>query len=125
MPVSIDEFESGDLPGEPSVPERVVRYLVSNAELAFTRSEIVTAIDADPNTAGTALTRLKNRGLVRHKGDYWAITDDEDRIRAAYDTHSTTERLDADDGGIDPEEWDAVAPEEPHPSGRVDDEGGT
>lgn len=116
MPVSIDEFESGDLPSGPSVPERVVRYLSSNQEHAFTRSEIATAIDADPNTVGTALSRLKERELVRHKGTYWAITDDRERVRSAYEVHNVTERLDAEDGGINPDEWDTVAPERPHPS---------
>ncbi|UIP00286.1 hypothetical protein Hbl1158_02645 [Halobaculum sp. CBA1158] len=115
MPVSIDEFESGDLPRGPSVPEQVVRYLVSNRTQAFTRSEIATAIDADPNTVGTALSRLKDRDLVRHRGEYWAITDDRERLEAAYDVHAATERLDADDGGIDPDEWDAAAPDSDRP----------
>ncbi|WP_435065122.1 hypothetical protein [Halobaculum sp. EA56] len=117
MPVSIDEFESGDLPSGPSVPERVVQYLLSNRDHAFTRAEIATAIDANPNTVGTALSRLKDRDLVRHKGEYWAITNDTSRIEAAYDIHAVTERLDADDGGIDPDEWDAVAPDPDHPDG--------
>lgn len=117
MPVSIDEFESGDLPQGPSVPEQVVTFLYSHREQAFTRSEIATAIDADPNTVGTALSRLKDRSLVRHRGEYWAITDDEDRVAAAYDLHVATERLD-DDGGIDADEWDDAAPDTPHPSER-------
>lgn len=118
MPVSIDEFESGDLPRGPSVPEQVVMYLFTHRDQAFTRSEIATAIDEDPNTVGTALSRLKDSSLVRHRGEYWAITDDEERVTDAYDLHTVSERLDQEDGGIDREEWDTTAPDEPHPSER-------
>lgn len=118
MPVRIEEFETGDLPDGPSVPEQVLTYLYANRDKAFTRSEIATGIDEDPNTVGTALSRLKQRDLVRHKGEYWAITEDLDRVRDAYELHSITERLDEGDGGIHPNEWDAVAPDEPHPSER-------
>jgi Mn-dependent DtxR family transcriptional regulator len=116
MPVGIDEFESGDLPEGPSVPEQVITYLYTNRDAAFTRSEIATAIDEDPNTVGTALTRLKDRDLVRHRGQYWAITEDEQRVAAAYDLHDVSEQLDEADDGIDSEQWDAVAPDQPHPS---------
>jgi hypothetical protein len=122
MPVSIDDFESGDLPSGPSVPEQVVTYLHTHRNQAYTRSEIATAIDADPNTVGTALTRLKERDLVRHRGEYWAITNDTDRVTAAYDLHTASERLDDRDGGIDAGAWDATAPDEPHPSERDEDE---
>jgi Mn-dependent DtxR family transcriptional regulator len=118
VPVSIDDFESGDLPRGPSVPEQVVRYLHAQRDKAFTRAEIAEAVDEDPNSVGTALTRLKRRELVRHRGEYWAITDDEQRLAGAYDLHTATERLDEFDGGIDPDDWDAAAPETPHPSER-------
>jgi Mn-dependent DtxR family transcriptional regulator len=116
MPVGIDEFESGDLPERPSVPEQVINYLHTHQDAAFTRSEIATTIDESPNTVGTALTRLKERGLVRHRGQYWAITEDEQRVAAAYDLHDVSEQLDEADGGIESERWDAVAPDQPHPS---------
>lgn len=116
MPVRIEEFESGELPDGPSVPEQVLTHLYTNRDKAFTRSEIATAIDADPNTVGTALSRLKQRELVRHKGEYWAITQELDRVADAYDLHTITERLNEDDGGINADEWDAAAPDEPYPS---------
>lgn len=122
MPVSIDDFEAGDLPRGPSVPEQVVVYLYRQRNAAFTRSEIAGAIDEDPNTVGTALSRLKERDLVRHKGEYWAITDEYDRVRAAYDLQVTTDRLDEADGGIDPDEWREAAPDTPHPSERRSEE---
>lgn len=116
MPISIDEFNEGEVPDGPSVPERVVSFLATNDQQAFTRSEIATAIDTDPNTVGTALSRLKDRDLVRHRGNYWAITEDRERLRSAYQLHHEQTALDAEDGGIDPGEWDELAPNEPHPS---------
>lgn len=96
MPISIDEFETGEVPdAEQSVPLRVARYLHEHADQAFTRSEIAAAIDADPNTVGTALSRLKKADLVRHRGTYWAITEDTERLRSAYDLHEATERYNA------------------------------
>lgn len=116
MPISIDEFESGEVESDPSVPARVVNYLAANRDHAFTRSEIATALDADPNAVSTALSRLESRDLVRHRGEHWAIVKDLERVRAAYDLHQTTTALDEEDGGIDTEAWDEAAPDEPHPS---------
>ena len=119
MPISIDEFESDEVRSR-SVPERIVAFLASNRDQAFARTEIADALDADPNVVSTALSRLESRSLVRHRGEYWALTDDLERVRAAYELHSASERLDAEDGGIDAEAWDETAPEEPHPSERPD-----
>lgn len=116
MPVSIDEFESGDLPGEASVPEQVITYLYTHRNKAFTRSEVAAGVNEDPNTVGTALSRLKARDLVRHRRGYWALAEDVDRVMAAYDLHTITERLDEENGGIDADAWDAAAPDAPHPS---------
>jgi Mn-dependent DtxR family transcriptional regulator len=121
VPVSIDDFESGNLPRGPSVPQQTLSFLYTHRDQAFTRSEIARAIDENPNTVGTALSRLKDRGLVRHRGEYWAITDHLERVREAYDLHAISERLDSEDGGIEPDEWDAAAPDENHPSERNDD----
>jgi Mn-dependent DtxR family transcriptional regulator len=118
MPVRIEEFETGNLPSGPSVPEQVLVYLYTNRDKAFTRSEIANGIGEDPNTVGTALSRLKQRDLIRHKGEYWAITEDWERVQDAYDLHTVTEQLNDEDGGVDPNEWDAAAPDEPHPSER-------
>lgn len=118
MPVRIEDFETGDVPQGPSVPEQVVAYLYTHQDRAFTRAEIATRIDETPNAVGTALSRLKQRNLVRHRGEYWAITDDRERVADAYDLHSIMERLDEADGGIDADNWDAAAPDEPHPSER-------
>lgn len=122
MPVRIEDFESGELPQTPSVPKQVVTYLATHRDKAFTRSELAAALDAEPNTVGTALSRLKDRGLVRHKGEYWAVADDMERVADAYELHSLSERLEREDGGIDADAWDDTTPEQPHPSERTGDE---
>ena len=57
MPVRIEEFESGDLPQGPSVPEQVLTYLYTNRDKAFTRSEIATESTKNPTQS-----RLHSRG---------------------------------------------------------------
>jgi hypothetical protein len=116
MPISISEFRSGELPSGPTIPEQVVTYLSANSEQAFTRAEIATALNVDDNAVSTALSRLESRDLVSHKGEYWAITRDKERVRSAYDIHAASVALDLGDGGIDVDAWDDVTPDEPHPS---------
>lgn len=122
MPISIDTFESDDYSVRPTIPEQVVTYLAANSDHAFTRSEIATALKADANAVSTALSRLESRDLVRHKDTYWAITRDEERVRAAYDLHAVSVALNREDGGIDVAAWDDAAPDAPHPSEQTTDE---
>ena len=81
MPIDIEQFDDEPTLGEPTTGERIVRFLITHDDQAFTRSEIADAIDADPETVGTNLTRLKARGLVRHREPYWAFTDDHEQAR--------------------------------------------
>jgi len=119
MPIRIEEFEDDDLESR-STAELVVEFLWRNRDKAFTRSEIATGIDRKPNTVGTNLSRLKDRGLVRHRGNYWAITDETDRLRDAFDLSRMARRLTDEDGGLVDEEedaaaWAAAQSDEPHP----------
>ncbi|MFB6362084.1 MAG: hypothetical protein ABEH59_12290 [Halobacteriales archaeon] len=122
MPISIDRFESDDLGPVPSLAERVLGFLASNPEQAFRRTEIATALDADPDAVSTALTRLADRSLARHRGEYWAVVEDLDHVRSACDLHRVTDALDDADGGIDTDAWDAAAPDGPHPSEQASDQ---
>lgn len=85
MPVDIEEFR--DAPeealeyGEGTQPRLVLAFLASNSNLAFTQSEIAEAIDIAPKSVGAVLTRLRERGLVDHRGKFWAIGED-DRLAA-------------------------------------------
>lgn len=81
MPVDVDWFEAAET--ERTTSERIIRFLASHDAQAYTRREIADAIDGDPETVGTNLTRLKRRGLVRHRQPYWAFTDDRERAREA------------------------------------------
>lgn len=81
MPIDIEQFEDGAGLGEPSTSERIVRFLVTHEDQAYTRAELADALDAKPETVGTNLTRLKDRGLVRHREPYWAFADDRERAR--------------------------------------------
>lgn len=106
MPINIDRFEgAGRLEG-PTTAQQVVRFLLEHDDQAYTRREIADAISADPETVGTSLTRLKERGLVRHREPYWAFADDReaalatlrDRYGDAFlDEIATTDMQDPDD----------------------------
>lgn len=85
--------------------EKILRFLKANDDKAFTRSEIATAIDVNPNTVGTNLSRLKNRELVRHRGNYWAITEDEARLASVFKTHFEDEWLDEELGEERKTDW--------------------
>jgi Mn-dependent DtxR family transcriptional regulator len=117
MPIGIDVFEGEESLGDPSTGERVVAHLAANDDKTFERSEIAAAIDADPNAVGSALTRLKDRGLVRHREHYWAVTDDHERLRDAYNVHALLEGLaTGEDEPFDREAWvsEATPVEEYH-----------
>lgn len=91
MPIDIDRFETAKSLDAPPTSERILRFLRRNPDQAYTRSEIATAIDADPETVGTNLTRLKERGLVSHRSPYWALPS-EDRSADEAETESTTDQ---------------------------------
>ncbi|MFC3957771.1 MarR family transcriptional regulator [Halovivax cerinus] len=81
MPISIDRFEN-DAAGaldlaEGTQPYRVLQFLASNADQAFTQGEIHEATEIKRGSVGAVLSRLEARGLVRHRGRYWAVGDDD------------------------------------------------
>lgn len=87
MPITRDEFETAESTDrERSTAEAIVDFLVEHEDMAFTRGEIAEAIDRDPNTVSTNLTRLKSRGFVEHRGQHWAITTDSDRLAELLET---------------------------------------
>jgi len=99
---------------------RVLGFLVAHADRAFEASEIAARAELDSGTVSTALSRLKSRGLVEHKGTYWAVTRDEERL-AEYDGYErATALFNEQFGEEDDDAWREQTPEEPHPS--VEDE---
>lgn len=91
MPISIDRFDESptdilDLQ-EGTQPYRILRFLAEHDDQAFTQTELHEATGITRGSVGAVLSRLEDRGLVRHKGRYWAIGDD-DRL-ASYAAQTT------------------------------------
>jgi DNA-binding IclR family transcriptional regulator len=85
MPISIDQFDEAppelfDLQAG-TQPYRLLRFLAEHDEQAFTQTELHEATGIKRGSVGAALSRLEDRGLVRHRGRYWAIAED-DRLAA-------------------------------------------
>lgn len=108
MPIDIETFESSPPDtlkhsGRTNA-DRVMGFLASNPEKAFTQSEICDATGVKAGSISVVLSRLEDRGLVRHKGNYWALGEDDDV--AAYtslleSTRTANERF----GEEDMDEW--------------------
>jgi len=81
VPIGIDRFE--DEPPETldfspdSQPARILRFLEAHDDQAFTQTELHEATGIKRGSVGAVLTRLENRGLVRHRGRYWAVGEDD------------------------------------------------
>jgi len=87
--IDIDEFENTDadeLNGRTDT-ERIVRFLDKHDDRAWKASTIADRLDLEEDAVSAILSRLKHRGLVRHKRPYWAITDDDERLQSAYQLH--------------------------------------
>lgn len=85
MPINIDRLKEEpeevlDL-REGTQPHRILRFLAENSDKAYTQSEIAEETGIKRGSVGAALSRLEDRGLVRHRGRYWAIGED-DRLAA-------------------------------------------
>ena len=90
VPISIDRFdeepsEALDI-GAGTHPYRILQFLAEHHEQAFTQTEIHESTGIKRGSVGAALSRLEDRGLVRHRGRYWAIGED-DRL-ASYAAQS-------------------------------------
>lgn len=105
-----------------SVAEYVLGFLATNDDRAFKASELADRIDLDRGAVSTALTRLKERDLVEHKGTYWAITDEESRLQEHDGYARATALFNERFGREDRDAWAAHAPDGSHPS-RTEDDG--
>jgi hypothetical protein len=108
VPIDIDQFEQhseGSLreAGRTNA-EQILSFLAANPEHAYTPKEIHTAIDVPRGSVGVVLSRLEDRDLVRHRGEYWAIGTAEDidtTLQAMATAQTATDRL----GDEDPAAW--------------------
>ncbi|WP_327051084.1 helix-turn-helix domain-containing protein [Halomicrococcus gelatinilyticus] len=106
MPIDIETFSnaSDEELTEVTNAEKVVRFLHRNNDKAFTPSEIAEGAGVKKSSISTVLRRLRERNLVEHKGDYWAIGD-EKTVREAFRFHRSMEDLDDRFGAEDIDEW--------------------
>ena len=81
MPIAIDEFESQSEEvlelDKDTQQYKILKYLTQNSNKAFTAKEISQETDIKKGSIGTVLSRLEDRDLVRHRGKYWAIIEDD------------------------------------------------
>lgn len=94
MPISIDRFdedptEALDLK-EGTQPYRLLRFLASHSDQAFTQTELHEATGIKRGSVGAVLSRLEDRGLVRHRGRYWAIVEDDRLASYAAQTNASS-----------------------------------
>ena len=118
MSIDRDIFEntSEDELADLSVPDQVLGFLAANDDRAFKAREIASQIGVDEGAVSTALSRLKDRGLVEHKATYWAVTDDTERLDGYTGYERATALFNDQLGTEDKESWREHAPSEPHPS---------
>jgi hypothetical protein len=81
MPISIAEFDAEaaavlDIAAG-TQPYRILQFLATNNEQAFTQTEIHEETGIKRGSVGAVLSRLNDRELVRHRGRYWAIAEDD------------------------------------------------
>ncbi|POG56010.1 MarR family transcriptional regulator [Haloferax marisrubri] len=103
-----------------STPDQVLGFLAAHEDRAFKAREIASQTELDEGAVSTALSRLKERGLVEHKATYWAVTTDDARLQGYSGYERATALFNDQLGEEDKEAWHEHAPNEPHPS--VEDE---
>jgi predicted transcriptional regulator len=118
MSIDRDTFENtseGELE-ELSVPDQVLGFLLAHDDRAFKAREIASQIGADEGAVSTALSRLKDRGLVEHKATYWAVTSNTDLLESYSGYERATALFNEQLGTEDKDAWREHAPSNPHPS---------
>lgn len=73
MPVDFESYQPTDLPDEGTNGREILEFLAANPETGYRASELAEELGIPRGSVGTTLSRLHDRGFVRHKGNYWAI----------------------------------------------------
>jgi len=94
--IDIEEFENAEADEfeERNDTERIVLFLDEHDDRAWKAATIAERLGLETDAVSAILSRLKERGLVRHKRPYWTITDDEERLQSAYRVHQHYEKAD-------------------------------
>ncbi|WP_330632200.1 MarR family transcriptional regulator [Halocatena halophila] len=108
MPIDIERFEESDeselRARSPTNAEIILTFLASDPEQAYLPKEIHDRTGVPRGSVGVVLSRLEDRGLVRHRGEYWAITES-DEIHSVLSTLRSAAAVSDRFGPEDPEEW--------------------
>lgn len=112
MPVDFEKYHPSDLPREGTNGRRILAYLAQYPDLGFAPSEIADELDIPRGSVGTTLGRLEERGLVRHKGEYWAINIEAYDAQTASEIglRAVSEQFEGDHYDQNPD-WDAELPD--------------
>lgn len=114
MPISKDQFEEleddGDGPTPGTNAAVILKFLRKNPNKAFTQSEIAEETGVKAGSVGPTLVRLRERGRVDHRGEYWRISD-HDRSSDAAVRHAAASLADREAEGETPSmgEWEEHA----------------
>lgn len=112
MPVEFDRYRPSDLPNEGTNGRDILEFLAETPELGYRPSEIADELDIPRGSVGTTLRRLERRGLVRHKGEYWAINAEayDAQTASAIGLSGVAEEFEGDFYDRNPD-WDAELPD--------------
>jgi hypothetical protein len=77
---------------------RILSFLAEHPEPGFTPREIHERTDVPRGSVGTTLSRVERHGLVRHRGESWAVevTDQDDWYTSTPDWADDLPNLDAE-----------------------------
>lgn len=113
MPINGRRFEKmddsdGPTPGTNAA--EILRFLRNHPDKAYTQTEIAEATDVKRGSVGPTLVRLRDRGRVDHRGNYWRVSDHERSVDAAVG-HSSAVVAAREEGGETPvkADWDEYA----------------
>jgi protein required for attachment to host cells len=96
MPISKDRFEeiggngNSDDPTPGTNAAKILSFLRNHPDKAFTQTEIADNTDVKAGSVGPTLTRLRDRGRVDHRGNYWRVSDHDRSVDAATGQTSAT-----------------------------------
>lgn len=114
MPITKRRFEQiGEDGVSPETnAERIVAFLSEHDEQAFKISEVHEGTGIKKGSVGPTLSRLEERGVVEHRGNYWAISDSYVASQEAV-AHTGEAATEYDDGKeFDVAAWAAEAEDE-------------
>jgi transcription initiation factor IIE alpha subunit len=96
MPISTDRFrhldEDSITLAEGTNAHEIMAFLVNHPNEAFRRSELIDQTEVKEGSIGPTLQRLRERGLVRHRQNYWTLGHEE-RLGQVAGLRSTFEAI--------------------------------